>query len=98
MNPPMMIVDPSVRPVIKLVTICVTCVPVETAATLVAWQKRPTTNKSTAPYNDWSMFARRNGIAKRNSVEAIGPSDKSKAFIHKGETHSFRMVKNREPL
>ena len=70
---PMMTVLPSVRPVTRLVTICVTCVPVETAATLCAPQKAPTTNRSAAPYSDCSTFATRNGQAKRNSVLATLP-------------------------
>ena len=52
MKLPITIVEPRVRPVIRLVTICVTCVPVDTAATLSALQNLPTTNRSTAPYND----------------------------------------------
>ena len=71
---PIKIVLPSVNPVIKLVIICVTCVPVETAATLSALQYVPTTNKSAAPYSDWSKAAAKNGTANRNSVFNIFPS------------------------
>ena len=48
---PTRMVPPSVRPVIRLVMIWVTCVPVETAATLSAPANRPTTARSTAPYS-----------------------------------------------
>ena len=48
---PTMMVPPSVRPVIMLVMICVTCVPVETAATLSGVQYLPITSRSTAPYS-----------------------------------------------
>ena len=80
---PMMTVLPSVRPVTRLVTICVTCVPVETAATLWAPQKAPTTNRSAAPYSDCSTLAIKNGPAKRNSVPAALPCVRSFASTGK---------------
>ena len=48
---PTIMVPPSVSPVIMLVMICVTCVPVETAATLSGVQYLPITSRSTAPYS-----------------------------------------------
>ena len=46
---PTRIVPAIVKPVIRLVMIWVTCVPVETAATLSAGQNQPITIRSTAP-------------------------------------------------
>ena len=78
----------------RLVTIWVTCVPVETAATLSALQNLPMTKRSTAPYSDWSILAMRNGSAKRNSVDATGPSERSRAFMEKGDHSAWGSVNN----
>ena len=57
-------VPPRVRPVTRLVIICVTWVPVDTAATAWASQNCPTTKRSTAPYNDCNTLASKNGTVK----------------------------------
>ncbi len=71
---PTRMVPPSVRPVIRLVTICVTCVPVDTAATLAGSQNQPITARSTAPYSAWMILAIRNGTVKRISTGSTRPS------------------------
>ena len=78
---PIRMVLPSVSPVIRLVTICVTCVPTDTAACASALQKVPITKRSTAPYNDWSIFAIKNGNANKTRTFTTFPCDKSYSFI-----------------
>ena len=78
---PIKMVLPSVRPDTRLVIIWVTCVPVETAATLCALQYFPTTNKSTAPYRDCRTFAIRKGTAKKINVVTMFPSVRLFLFI-----------------
>ena len=48
-NCPIMTVPPVVRPIHKLVTVCITWLPVATADTAAGSAYRPTMNKSTAP-------------------------------------------------
>ena len=81
MPSPINIVPPRVSPVIRLVMIWVTCVPVETAATLSAPQYFPTTKRSTAPYKDCRILAIRNGTAKKRSVFRMLPSVSVFCFI-----------------
>ena len=70
---PTNIVLPSVRPVIRLVMIWVTWVPVETAATLSGPQYLPMTSKSTAPYSACMILAMMNGTEKVNNTRITLP-------------------------
>ena len=70
---PTRMVLPRVRPVIMLVMICVTWVPVDTAATLSGEQYLPMTNRSTAPYSAWMRFAAMKGRENVNSMRNTFP-------------------------
>ena len=62
------------RPIIKLVTACMTWLPVDTAA-MPAWSANcPTTIRSTAPYRNCSREAPRKGMAKRLNARLTFPS------------------------
>ena len=69
-------VPPRVSPEIRLVIICVTWVPVDTAAMLCAPQNIPTARRSTAPYSACSKFASRNGTVNRSNTRITFPSVK----------------------
>ena len=67
-------VPPVDRPIIKLVTACMTWLPVDTAA-MPAWSANcPTTIRSTAPYRNCSREAPRKGMAKRLNARLTFPS------------------------
>ena len=71
---PSSIVMPIARPMKILVTVIMTCEPVETADTSAVPANLPTTIRSTAPYMDCRKDAASIGIAKRIRGPVIGPS------------------------
>ena len=66
-------VTPMASPLITMVMVCITWLPVDTADTSAATPNWPTTSRSTAPYMVWRKIASSTGRAKRSSGPNTGP-------------------------